>query len=308
MAGSSAPLVMENTHLMVDTDWYVYWLATHQPTGRVMNEFLKWRIHVGKLNGKVALVTGAARGIGAAIAYDMASEGAKVVLTDIDQEAAESAANAIRNEGWVGIAILHDVTNPDSWATVVAEAERQLGSLDILVNNAGILAVQSIAETSLEDFHRVSAVNTDGVFLGIKHGFASMGTRGGSIINVSSLGGMIGAAGQLAYGASKGAVRLMTKCAMAEAAALGLPIRCNSIHPGVIHTPMTETFYGFGRGTGLDEMFAAAIPSGRLGTPQDVARAAVYLASEDASYVNGAELMVDGGILAAPIQKPKAPQ
>jgi NAD(P)-dependent dehydrogenase (short-subunit alcohol dehydrogenase family) len=264
-------------------------------------------MHMGKLNGKVALVTGGARGIGAAIAFAMASEGATIALTDIDKAAVEGTANAIRKEGWNCIAMLHDVSDPASWTTVAAETERQLGALDVLVNNAGILDVRSIAQTSLEDFHRVSAVNTDGVFLGIKYGFAAMGTRGGSIINLSSLGGMIGAANQIAYGATKGAVRLMTKCAMAEAASLGLPIRCNSIHPGVIHTPMTEAHYGFGMGTGVDEMFASAIPSGRLGTPGDVAAAAVFLASDDASYINGTELMVDGGIFAAPIQKPKAP-
>ncbi len=195
------------------------------------------------------------------------------------------------------------MAEPDHWQAARAATEAEFGPIDILVNNAGILVVRSIADTSLEDFRRVSAVNTDGVFLGLKLAFEAMGTRGGAVINLSSLGGMIGAAHQLAYGASKGAVRLMTKCAMIEAAALGYPIRINSLHPGVIHTPMTEAQYGFG--TGTEMLFAPLIPSGRLGTPGDVASAAVFLASEEASYINGAELMVDGGILAAPVAKPK---
>jgi NAD(P)-dependent dehydrogenase (short-subunit alcohol dehydrogenase family) len=247
---------------------------------------------MSKLKGKVVLVTGGARGIGAGIATAMAAEGAHVVVTDIDLGAASVLALNLRTKG----------------ASVMEKTWREFGPVDVLVNNAGILMVQSIAETSIETFRKVSAVNTDGTFLGIKHAFAAMGERGGVIINVSSIGGMIGAANQIAYCASKGAVRQMTKCAAIEAATLGLRIRCNSIHPGVIDTPMTQTHYGFGAGIGMEQAFSSLIPSGRLGTADDVGQAAVYLASDDSSYINGAELVVDGGVLAGPVRKPQAPQ
>jgi NAD(P)-dependent dehydrogenase (short-subunit alcohol dehydrogenase family) len=263
---------------------------------------------MSKLKGKVVLVTGGARGIGAGIATAMADAGAHVVVTDIDLGAASVLALNLRTKGGTVMALGHDVANDSQWASVMDKTWREFGPVDVLVNNAGILMVQSIAETSIETFRKVSAVNTDGTFLGIKHAFAAMGERGGVIINVSSIGGMIGAANQIAYCASKGAVRQMTKCAAIEAATLGLRIRCNSIHPGVIDTPMTQTHYGFGAGIGMEQAFSSLIPSGRLGTADDVGQAAVYLASDDSSYINGAELVVDGGVLAGPVRKPQAPQ
>ena len=263
---------------------------------------------MSKLQGKVVLVTGGARGIGAGVVTAMVAAGAKVVVTDIDLGAASVLALNLRAKGGTVLALGHDVADDEQWGNVMDKARHEFGSVDVLVNNAGILMVQPIAETSIEAFRRVSAVNTDGTFLGIKHAFSTMGERGGVIINISSIGGMIGAANQIAYCASKGAVRLMTKCAAIEAATLGLPIRCNSIHPGVIDTPMTQTHYGFGAGLGMEEAFSNLIPSGRLGTAEDVGQAAVYLASDDAGYINGAELVVDGGVLAGPVRKPQAPQ
>ncbi len=268
----------------------------------------KQGVHMKRLEGKVALVTGAARGIGAGIARAFAREGARVVVTDIDLEAAAVLAASMNVDGMNIVALRHDVSDVASWKTVIEQVDRQCGPLDVLVNNAGILVVQSIAEMSLDDFRRVSAVNTDGTFLGIKNAFSSMGVRGGSIINLSSIGGQIGAANQIAYNASKGAIRLMTKCAALEAAALGLPIRCNSIHPGVMLTPMTQAHYGFGAGIGTESLFNAAIPAGRLGTPEDVGHAAVYLASDESAYVNGSELVVDGGVMAGPVRKPQLSQ
>ena len=254
-----------------------------------------------QLAGSVALVTGAARGIGAAIAGAMAREGARVILGDRDGEEVERTAAALRTAGADATGHVHDVTDEASWAAIVATC----GTLDVLVNNAGILLMRSIAETTLEDFRRVSAVNVDGVFLGTKYAFAAMGARGGSIINLSSIAGLEGAAHHIAYCGSKGAVRLMTKAAAIEAAALDYPIRVNSIHPGGIDTRMTQTTYRFGAGAGVEEAVAATTPSGRVGVPDDIAEVAVFLASDASAYINGAEIVVDGGRMAGRFQRPR---
>lgn len=253
---------------------------------------------MARLSRKVAIVTGAARGIGAAIATALAKEGAAVAFTDVDPEV-QQLARSLRTAGLPTLGLLHDVTCEDSWEQILEDVERDLGPIDVVVNNAGILLAKPVSETSLADFQRVSSVNTEGVFLGIKYALAAMGTRGGSIINISSIAGLTGIASQMAYSASKGAVRLMTKSAVAEAASLGLPIRCNSIHPGVIETDMTKAQFGSGStSSALAQMISKAIPSGRLGRPSDVAKVAVFLASDESEYVNGSELVIDGGILA----------
>ena len=250
----------------------------------------------GPLAGRLALVTGAARGIGAAIAAALAREGARVLLADRDGEEARRTAATIAGDA-EGLDL--DVADPASWAVLAARTRE----LDILVNNAGILMMRSIADTTLEDFRRVAAVNTDGVFLGTQHAFAAMGARGGAIINLSSVAGLEGAANHIAYCASKGAVRLMTKAAAIEAATLEWPIRVNSIHPGGVDTAMTQTTYRFGQGAGTEQAVAATTPSGRIGTPADIAEVAVFLASDAADYVNGAEIVVDGGRMAGRVRR-----
>ena len=259
---------------------------------------------MGRLSGKTAFITGGARGIGAATAKLYAAEGAAVALSDIDGEGAAALAAELSAQGAKAVGFRHDVASEADWADAMARVAT-LGPLDVLVNNAGILMVKLIADTTLDDFRRMEAINVEGVFLGIKAAFAAMGARGGAVINLSSIVGLMGLLGHIAYNASKGAVRLMTKSAAMEAAALGWPIRVNSIHPGVMATEMTRVHYGVGTDNAATDNILNLIPSGRFGTAGDVAEAALYLASDASAYVNGAELVVDGGWMAGRTARPQ---
>jgi NAD(P)-dependent dehydrogenase (short-subunit alcohol dehydrogenase family) len=258
---------------------------------------------MGKLDGKVALVTGAASGIGAACAVLLAQEGASVALTDIqDGRGAEVTARIIATGGHARY-FHHDVTLEEAWVSVMAEVVAAFGRLDILVNNAGIgIGAPSITAMSLADFQRQQAINVDGVFLGVKHGLLAMRAagHGGSIINMSSVAGLKGSPTLAAYSATKGAVRMFTKAVALECAAAKDGVRVNSVHPGIIETPI---WLGIGGGAGganappdLDALSAMAVPLGVKGQPEDIAQGVLWLASEEARYVTGAELVIDGGI------------
>jgi NAD(P)-dependent dehydrogenase (short-subunit alcohol dehydrogenase family) len=256
---------------------------------------------MGELSGRVALVSGGARGIGAAAARALAKEGAKVVITDVID--GEAVAKEIG-----GAFMTHDVTVEADWVAAVAFAKETFGGLDILVNNAGVFWVAPLGETDLERFRRMQAVNVDGVFLGMKHAVPAIAERaqqwegGGSIINLSSVAGLKGSPGVVAYNASKGAVRLMTKSIALEVAAQ--KIRVNSVHPGVIDTMMgaqvVNEFAGRGSGVNDPEVLrqgvAAMHPLGRMGKPQDIADAIVFLASDKSAFITGMEMVVDGGM------------
>ena len=243
---------------------------------------------MGRLDGRVALVTGGARGQGAAEATLFASEGAAVVLTDVlDKEGNETAAT-------IGGSYLHqDVTSEDEWRTIVQEVVRQHGKIDVLVNNAGIYMSGALTEMPLEDYRRIIDVNQVGVFLGMKHVAPVMIDDGsGSIVNISSIAGFRGGRGSIAYGASKWAVRGMTKTAAQELGQHG--IRVNSIHPGLIDTAMLQQVPGIDSG-GLDA-FNRSIPLGRVAEADEVAKLALFLASDESSYCSGAEFLIDGGM------------
>jgi 3(or 17)beta-hydroxysteroid dehydrogenase len=259
-----------------------------------------------RVKDKVALVTGAESadgavlGLGRASALMLAREGAKVVATDIAPRAHDSVVNEIRGAGGEAIFVRHDVAAEAQWQAAVETALDAFGRLDILVNMAGISQDGSVEDTVLEDWRRLMAVNLDGVFLGIKHGVAAMKRGGGgSIVNVSSIYGSVGGKNIAAYSASKGAVRNLTKSAALHCAAAGYGIRVNSVHPGSCLTPMYTTYWSAKSSVeeGLAENLGET-PMGRLGTPDDVAYGVLYLASDESSFMTGAELVIDGGFLA----------
>ena len=250
---------------------------------------------MGRLSNKVALITGAGDGIGAATAQIFACEGATVVVTDLKKDSAERVAGQI---GPAAISFEHDARDGDSWRRIVDATVEEFGRLDILVNNAGIGSGKNIEDQTLDEFRYVMAVNVEGTFTGCKQAIRVMKENGGAIINVSSVHGIRAAAHEAAYSASKGAVRLLTKSIALHCARGGYAIRCNSIHPGYIVTRTLERWIN----AAVDPQMRVnelvnAHPIGFLGQPNDIAHGIVYLASDEARFVTGAELVVDGGYM-----------
>jgi NAD(P)-dependent dehydrogenase (short-subunit alcohol dehydrogenase family) len=264
-----------------------------------------------RLDGRVALVTGAARGFGAAIAARLAEAGAAVVMTDLLEAAGQVAAERIADAGGTALFRRHDVSSESDWNAVIATVMKRFGGLDVLVNNAGMVLMKRTEETTLEDWRRLSAVNLDGVFLGTRSAIGAMKARaqaspaGGSIINISSTAGITGAGIAPAYSMTKGGVRLFSKATALEFAKLGYRVRVNSVHPGLAETEMGEEVVSgvvrFGMNEDRDSArvaLTARAPLGRLATPADIAAVVLFLASDDSAYMTGTEVIVDGGFTA----------
>ena len=262
------------------------------------------------VEGKVALVTGAAGGIGSACVSALAHAGAKVMATDLDGKACDAVAFSLKAHDLDVRSMQQDVCDEDRWEEVIATTVRDLGGLDIVVNNAGVYQGGTLEHNSLEEVNRVHRVNVDSIFLGMKYGVKAMkpeglAGKGGSIINISSVAGMVGVPGHTAYGSTKGAVRLYTKHAAAEFGALGYGVRVNSVHPGLIDTEMGAAVFQDLVDIGLAESveegreyILSLIPLDRLGTSEDVAGMVVFLGSDASSYITGSEFVVDGGLTA----------
>jgi NAD(P)-dependent dehydrogenase (short-subunit alcohol dehydrogenase family) len=250
---------------------------------------------MGRLDGKVALISGGARGQGAAEAQFFAREGARVVFGDILDEAGRQVEAAIRSAGGEATYVHLDVTSEDHWRVAIDTAVQRYGQLNILVNNAGILLRRAIEEMSVEEWDRIMAINLKGVFLGTKHAIPAMRRAGGgSIINISSTAGLVGSPGETsAYIASKGGVRLFTKATAIQHAKD--KIRCNSVHPGPVATEMIRDTL---ENPDLWAQRLRRLPMGRAATPEDVAYGVLYLASDESSYVTRSELVIDGGTTA----------
>ena len=256
-----------------------------------------------RVSNKVAIVSGAASGIGRACASRLAEEGAMVVVTDVDGVGGAETVAAIHAASGAAEFFDHDVTDERAWEDVVAKTVANHGGLHVLVNNAGIGIGGSIVEMTLDDWRRQQSINLDGVFLGTKHAIPAMrDSGGGSIVNMSSVAGIKGSPRLAAYNATKGGVRLFTKGVALECAQNRWRVRVNSVHPGIIETPIwTKINPELAEDQApLDpvELAALAVPTGEVGTPLDIANAVLFLASDEARYITGTELVVDGGLSA----------
>jgi len=255
----------------------------------------------GRVAGKKAFITGAAQGLGQAAAAALAKEGAKVTLADINHDGAKAAAAAINAEHGEGtaFALPLDVTREDQWIYALEEADAAMGGISVLLNNAGISRGGDIEQLSYEDWKLVMSVNVDSVFLGTKHALKYMRqAQPGSIINISSIAGLIAAHNSPVYNASKAAVWLLSKGIALHCAKQGLDIRSNSIHPTFVDTPILDPLrQRFGKEE-AESKLARQVPLGRIGAPSDIANAVLYLASDESRFMTGAELKLDGGISA----------
>jgi NAD(P)-dependent dehydrogenase (short-subunit alcohol dehydrogenase family) len=255
---------------------------------------------MGRVDKKIALVTGAAQGLGAAIAVMLANEGAKVALSDVNIDGAREVANGINHDQPdCAIAIEQDVTDEAAWQRVLQQVRARFGGLNILVNNAGIGSIGSIEDESYEKWRQVHAVDLDSVFLGCKYAVPVIAaTGGGSIINISSISGIIAGHNLAAYNSAKAAVRPLSKSIALHCARADNNIRCNSVHPVFIDTPILDGMAQGGDRKAALQKLGRQIPIGRIGKPDDVAYAVLYLASDESGFVTGSELKVDGGISA----------
>ena len=247
-----------------------------------------------RLEGKVALISGGARGQGAVEAKLFASEGASVVIADILDDEGRQVEAEIAESGGNATYVHLDVTSESQWNDAVNTAVERYGKLDILVNNAGILIRAGVEDTTEQDWDRIMDINAKGVFLGTKAAIPAMREAGGgSIINISSVAGLQGSPGSAAYSSTKGAVRILTKSTAVQYALEG--IRCNSVHPGLIYTDMTKDTLDTPEG---ERNWRERVPIGRIGVSEDVAKGVMFLASDESSYMTGSELVIDGGITA----------
>ena len=273
----------------------------------------------GRLAGKVALITGGASGLGACAARLFVAEGARVVIADIAEVRGRAVAQSLGAAGhFVGL----DVTSEAQWIAAIAETVRQFGAIHVLVNSAGIVLSKTVEEIELEEWRRVHAIDLDGVFLGCKHGVKEIkkhsGTYGGgdhgaggpdapnldttrlggSIINLSSISGIIAGANMAAYNSAKAGVRLLSKSVALHCAKSGYNIRCNSVHPTFIDTPILDEYRTRMGEEGMQRKLGRQVPIGRLGKPEDVGWALVFLASDESSFMTGSEVIIDGGLSA----------
>ena len=259
---------------------------------------------MSRVKNKTAIVTGGGSGLGEASSELLAEQGANVVVTDINLDTAEHTAQTICQRGGKAIALAQDVTDPNDWENVVKTAVSEYGALDVLVNNAGIAGAGAgpMEHVAFDDWRRVMSINLDSVFLGCQSAIKAMkDSGGGSIINISSIMGLVGGAGA-AYNASKGGVRLLTKSVAVYCGENGYNVRCNSIHPGYVWTPLVRGVVDFVEDIETEEELHAMLlekhPIGRLGEPRDIASGVLFLASEESSFMTGSELVIDGGYTA----------